>query len=746
MENYIMKSIKILFVMCMVYWNVFSMPVDAELVHRWGFNNGWAGDLVGHSDAILKGKAKITGNALDLSSNNGTSDPNNVNAAWAELPIQQTLAGMKSGSFEIWARYGTLLYNSRTFSCGYAVSDDVYNASNNELFMIINHSYSGQKPLLAGIMTQGFQGHTWLYKSWSSGQTHYIAITFDKDANAIDLYVDGAYVMAKSLPLVPGDIPNMSNAPCYLGRFCRSSSTTIPLFNGFIDEFRIYDGVLSSSDIAAHYSSGPNDQSVNPNTTTTYETVDDFEFYPQNSVYPQNSLLWSVWKDSLHGGNNSGSQIYLDSVLPDMNALKFVYDNNGTNYGSDYYSEIVRNYDMNDPKSDWTRNGAAALTLYFYGEPSNSLESIYVALADQAGHFQQVMFNGDPNEIRSSYRCEWNIDLTNFNNINLAHIKQFYIGIGNRANAGKGAGGIPSGTGTLWFDDIRLYPPRCKPEMTAASFNDDCTTDIYDLWILASAWLTTDSNTSGLTGWYKFEGNPNDSSGNGHNGVFIGDANTVGGVLSLNGNGDGVDCGDWDPSARAGELTIALRAYWKGTNSRNQILLTRRNYWGPGGAAWQLFLPADSNQLIFGNADYGLVDFGGVTLPKNTWTHVAVTFDGNNATLYLNGSYQAAAALGLARADGAHCIIGAGNSLGAESFNGDLDDVRLYDFALFGSEIASINDGGPGNVRNSWYSPVLSPANPYNSEPRYQRSVNLHDFCILAKMWLQEQLWPTMNN
>jgi hypothetical protein len=45
----------------------------------------------------------------------------------------------------------------------------------------------------------------------------------------------------------------------YLGR---SQWTRDPVFNGQLDEFRVWDGVLTAQDIAEHYAAGPDEEFI----------------------------------------------------------------------------------------------------------------------------------------------------------------------------------------------------------------------------------------------------------------------------------------------------------------------------------------------------------------------------------------------------------------------------------------------------------------------------------------------------
>ncbi|MBN2456524.1 MAG: hypothetical protein JXB29_08345, partial [Sedimentisphaerales bacterium] len=65
-------------------------------------------------------------------------------------------------------------------------------------------------------------------------------------------------------------------------------------------------------------------------------------------------------------------------------------------------------------------------------------------------------------------------------------IETLYIGFGDRDSHPD-----PSGTGTVYFDDIRRYPAIClyKPDY---DYNDDCVVDFKDLAIFSAAWIGTD--------------------------------------------------------------------------------------------------------------------------------------------------------------------------------------------------------------------------------------------------------------
>jgi glucose/arabinose dehydrogenase len=106
-----------------------------------------------------------------------------------------------------------------------------------------------------------------------------------------------------------------------------------------------------------------------------------------------------------------------------------------------------------------------------------------------------------------------------------------------------------------------------------------------------------------------------------------------------------------------------------------------------------------------GNDDYYLMattEFGGVpavgsrfaatlfgpsTLPANTWTHVAATYDGSSLRLYANGVQVSSRAQTGTIPTSSDPLSFGGDPLFGQYFSGRLDEIRIYDRALSPSEI-----------------------------------------------------------
>jgi len=72
-----------------------------------------------------------------------------------------------------------------------------------------------------------------------------------------------------------------------------------------------------------------------------------------------------------------------------------------------------------------------------------------------------VVAYDDPSAAQIGRWTQWNIPLQAFSDrgVNLTNVDKIAIGLGSKAgSAGSG------GSGTMYIDDIRLYPPESDPQ------------------------------------------------------------------------------------------------------------------------------------------------------------------------------------------------------------------------------------------------------------------------------------------
>jgi hypothetical protein len=90
------------------------------------------------------------------------------------------------------------------------------------------------------------------------------------------------------------------------------------------------------------------------------------------------------------------------------------------------------------------------------GIASNAAEPLYVAISNSNGA-RAIVAHADPAAAPIDAWTEWIVDLQKFadQGVNLADVDKIAIGLGAVGDAGAAGG-----SGTVYFDDIRLYRPR----------------------------------------------------------------------------------------------------------------------------------------------------------------------------------------------------------------------------------------------------------------------------------------------
>ena len=190
-----------------------------------------------------------------------------------------------------------------------------------------------------------------------------------------------------------------------------------------------------------------------------------------------------------------------------------------------------------------------------------------------------------------------------------------------------------------------------------------------------------DTAPNGLVAHYAFEGNADDSSGNGNHGVVIGGAawtvaGKIGSALAFDAVDDYVDVGDID---LADAFTIAA---WIKLSSTGQYTIVGKSF-----STYQ-FIVSSTGKLVFHrNSSAGTKYNAGLAI--DTWYHVVVTFDTiDGMVMYLNGSaVDTNSDITPTITNNASTKIGARNGTPKDFFHGILDEVRIYDKAITALEI-----------------------------------------------------------
>ncbi len=518
-------------------------------------------------------------------------------------------------------------------------------------------------------------------------------------------------------------------------------------------------------------------------TTADHLVVEDFNSYASNNE------LYAVWDD--YWTNGTGSEIFIEKD-PDLvyegNSLAFYYDNaNKKQIGSRIDADTV---DL-EIGSNWSIGGAQALRLQFAGLPGNSAtaqDKMWVELEDTSSNKGVVRYDGDPNDVKEENWHEWNIDLGIFDacGVSLSNVAKVHMGFGGLQG---GQDKVAGGTGWVYFDLIEAWPPLCRSEMVPADITGDCVTNTDDLEILAADWLLYDYNfiaaepcEANLIGWWKLdEGSGTiavDSSIYNNDGNIIEATWTTGypndpcdSALDFAGDGavtfDHVLCaervndvpGIYPAELMPNKFTVTC---WTRLDSFSYFSSFVGNGMDTGADECGFFFynygwnyPADPWVENFGLAIRTEAGMYYVETPDvyktKTWYHLAATYDGNYASVYVDGLLAA----GPEDVGGPMRWISADSGNYPERFTigvwqdpgyrlyvkGIIDEVRYYNVPLSQGDIAVLAE--IDTAGQSVYQPVPSLANITDPEPPLSRKVNFNDYGIIADNWLVGPVyWP----
>jgi hypothetical protein len=180
-------------------------------------------------------------------------------------------------------------------------------------------------------------------------------------------------------------------------------------------------------------------------TTANFLIIDDMESYNDlDPADPLSNRIFNAWIDG-YGDPTNGSLVGYEnppfaeqSIVHSGNqSMPFSYDNSAGK------SEATLTLTSN---RDWTVKGVETLTIWYRGVASNAAETMYVVLNGSAS-----VDNANANAAQEPGWAAWNISLQEFadQGVNLSNVDSITIGVAS----------VTGGSGMLYFDDIRLYPP-----------------------------------------------------------------------------------------------------------------------------------------------------------------------------------------------------------------------------------------------------------------------------------------------
>ncbi len=272
----------------------------------------------------------------------------------------------------------------------------------------------------------------------------------------------------------------------------------------------------------------------------------------------------------------------------------------------------------------------------------------------------------------------------------------------------------------------------------------DCVVNNYDFVEIASQWqdnyietvTPTDPGTVNLVVYYSLDGNYDDATGN-HN------AAAIGGTLSFVNPGhigqsvdfDGasaLDCASSTGINLTGGCTISAWIKSNGQTNDWACVIAKgltawrliRNNWGTGNEIAFHFNPADGGAEFQANGVTNVLD--------NEWHHLMAVYNGSDQIrLYVDGQLDASASTGGAALRTSSDPVYIGSRLGRlsdRSWDGQIDEVRIYDAVLNSDEMLWLSEGDP-------YSQIPDPPRP--TDLVLDGQINMDDLLIFLGWWMQ---------
>ena len=177
-----------------------------------------------------------------------------------------------------------------------------------------------------------------------------------------------------------------------------------------------------------------------------------------------------------------------------------------------------------------------------------------------------------------------------------------------------------------------------------------------------------------------------------NNGTTVDNNGKIGKCYSFNGSSNYITISSLEIPEN---FSISIWGKWNSLNNWSRLL----DFGSAVGGAGYGFLIANNNTTSQMNFSYecgsGSVNVNIGTIVLNTWYHIAVTFQGTNIKIYLNGTLVKTVTS--AASVGGHTLnynyLGKSNWSQDALLNGKLNDFRIYDHCLTAKEVGELAKG-----------------------------------------------------
>ncbi len=291
------------------------------------------------------------------------------------------------------------------------------------------------------------------------------------------------------------------------------------------------------------------------------------------------------------------------------------------------------------------------------------------------------------------------------NGVALSPITKSTSGCSQSLKIGYAAGGAPQYFNG-YIDDLKIYNYARSGNQILADYNGRGNPNGGGV-VLGASTQNNSALNNGLVGYWRMDETASpasDSSGNGSNGTWTGSAASAAGKFGNGGSFPG-GTGSYisianNSNFNFGSSNFTLSA-WIKTNSTTtpQTILSHFDNGSPF-AGW------DFAMNVAGACGSGKIcmwdgsSWQGVTsgITASTWTHVMAVRNGTTVTFYVNGTSVGTITIQASIPTSTNTFRIGDSGDAVRSFNGTIDETRIYNRALSPAEVTTLYNFAPGPV------------------------------------------------
>lgn len=699
-------------VVLMVFGLATASTSAATLISRYSFNETsgtTVPDSVSGLDGSLQGAAVFDGS--------GSAVLDGTGGTYVGLD-PASLSGLTTVTLDAWFTYTVGNSNvhlfsidngSGTGSSGSYLRLNVYDSRETGPFIESIQSWTGNKTVDDVPLP--------------SDQEIHLTMVYDGANNYVALYIDGE--LAVELNGTATSVPALSGYPMNVFTLGRSpwANSGDPYLVGSINEFRVFDGVLTAGEIQTYDVWGPDN--------LTGEIINPIPSNGAQNVPLTQTLGWTVNDPSVafidlyfgteNDPNLSTNPAYRKLSMEPATTISYAP---ALNYNTNYYWKV----DAYEPNTvpgatDYIMTAGPVWKFTTIGQaPAVSAVSPVRSVVDagQAAVLSVTGTNvdayqwyqaGDVNPLLESSKYSGTAtDTLTIQDVQLADEGQYYCRVTNTVYPDP----VDSAAGLVMTRRLIIHYPLDTITTVEGS---EVTPDIvggYDMTLVSG-----DGGTDLPT-------------------LAAGVAE-LGGTGLLFNNSDRNDPNVWGQYATAGDvdmeamgngLTISFWIQWIANNGDYQGIINRQGTWNASDMTWRIDKAMSTGDVSFGRLNSPQ---GTTVLDQGQWNHITVTYDGSSVVKTYKDGELVNAVTGFTYGTGfdSGFKLGCNNDAGAGLLYGILDDVRIYNYARTTEQIA--NDYLA--VKGGWICNNEGAADltyDFNDDCR----IDLADFAMFAADWL----------